>query len=47
MIVHETSRFLLKTWNLEDIDAFAGIARDPDVMRYIAQGEPWPDSRIG
>lgn len=47
MIVHETSRLLLETWHLEDFDAFALVARDPQVMRYIAKGEPWPDSRIG
>lgn len=47
MIVHETSRLLLETWALEDFGAFSEVARDPEVMHYIAQGEPWPDSRIG
>ena len=47
MIVHETPRLLLETWNLDDFDAFATIARDPDVMRFIAEGRPWPDARIG
>lgn len=47
MIVHETPRLLLETWDLGDFDAFAAIARDPDVMRFIAEGRPWPDSRIG
>lgn len=47
MIVHETERLFLETWVLEDFEAFASIARDPQVMRFIAEGNPWPDSRIG
>lgn len=47
MIVHETHRLFLETWVLEDFEAFASIARDPQVMRFIAEGDPWPDSRIG
>ncbi|MEW7009734.1 GNAT family N-acetyltransferase [Lentilitoribacter sp. EG35] len=47
MIIHETERLLLETWELDDFDAFADIARNPDVMRYIAEGVPWSDSRIG
>lgn len=47
MIVHETQRLFLETWVLEDFEAFASIARDPQVMRFIAEGDPWPDSRIG
>lgn len=47
MIVHETQRLFLETWSLEDFDAFALIARDPQVMRFIAEGRPWSDSRIG
>lgn len=47
MIVHKTSRLLLETWHLEDFEAFALVARNPEVMRYIANGKPWSDSRIG
>lgn len=47
MIVHRTPRLLLETWEPDDFDAFAAIARDPEVMRFIAEGKPWPDSRIG
>ena len=47
MIVHETSRLSLESWDLDDFEAFAAIARDPEVMRFIADGKPWPDSRIG
>ncbi len=47
MIVHETPRLLLESWDLDDFEAFAAIARDPEVMRFIAEGKPWPDSKIG
>lgn len=47
MIIHETKRLFLETWVLEDFEAFASIARDPYVMRFISEGNPWPDSRIG
>ena len=45
--IHETERLSLQTWDLRDFDAFASIARDPAVMKYIADGLPWSDSRIG
>lgn len=45
--IHQTERLSLQTWDIDDFDAFAPIARDPAVMRYIADGAPWPDSRIG
>lgn len=47
MVVHKTQRLFLETWDLKDFDAFACIARDPQVMRFIGEGDPWPDSRIG
>lgn len=47
MIVHRTQRLNLETWKLDDFESFASIARDPQVMRFIAEGEPWTDSRIG
>lgn len=46
MIAHKTKRLFLETWALEDFEAFASIARDPQVMRFIAEGAPWPDSRV-
>lgn len=47
MIIHQTKRLLLQTWEIDDFDAFAEIATDPVVMRYIATGEAWSDQRIG
>jgi ribosomal-protein-alanine N-acetyltransferase len=42
----ETKRLLLADWQPEDWLAFRSIATDPDVMRYIGTGKPWPDGRI-
>lgn len=47
VVVKETDRLALQTWELDDFAEFAPIARDPVVMRFIADGRPWPDSRIG
>ncbi|MEP3279094.1 MAG: GNAT family N-acetyltransferase [Stappiaceae bacterium] len=47
MIVHETPRLLLQTWSLDDFDAFAVLARDPEVMRFISSGDTWSDAKIG
>lgn len=46
-IIHQTDRLHLTSWDLADFPAFAQVARDPKVMHFIAEGEPWPDSRIG
>lgn len=43
----ETKRLVFEGWTLDDFEGFAAIARNPEVMRYIAEGEPWPDERIG
>lgn len=42
----ETDRLRLGTWQPEDLAAFRPIATHPEVMRYIADGKPWPDERI-
>src|SRR5947209_8724563 len=42
----ESPRLRLLPWSPEDIDAFRPIAIDPEVMRYINNGRPWPDERI-
>jgi RimJ/RimL family protein N-acetyltransferase len=33
-----TSRLLLRRWRAEDVEPFAAICRDPEVMRYIGSG---------
>jgi RimJ/RimL family protein N-acetyltransferase len=42
----ETERLLLSEWQEEDFPAFRPIATHPEVMRYIMDGQPWPDERI-
>lgn len=33
-----TSRLLLRRWRAEDVEPFAAICRDPELMRYIGSG---------
>jgi RimJ/RimL family protein N-acetyltransferase len=42
----ETERLLLTTWEPSDWLVFREIATDPEVMRYISGGVPWPEERI-
>lgn len=41
-----TDHLLLAPWNADGWLALKPIATDPEVMRYISEGEPWPDDRI-
>lgn len=34
----ETDRLLLRRWHVEDIEPFAALCSDPEVMRYIGSG---------
>jgi RimJ/RimL family protein N-acetyltransferase len=38
--VIETPRLLLRSFTPDDLDEFALLCADPDVMRYIGNGEP-------
>jgi RimJ/RimL family protein N-acetyltransferase len=42
----ETARMRLLPWQPEDWLLLRPIATDPQVMRYISDGKPWPDERI-
>jgi ribosomal-protein-alanine N-acetyltransferase len=42
----ETARMRLLPWELDDWVLLRPIATDPEVMRYISDGKPWPDERI-
>jgi RimJ/RimL family protein N-acetyltransferase len=42
----ETARLRLLPWQPEDWLQLRPIATDPEVVRYISNGEPWPDERI-
>jgi len=41
-----TERLLFSPWTEADWLALKPIATDPEVMRYISEGQPWPDDRI-
>jgi RimJ/RimL family protein N-acetyltransferase len=36
----QTERLLLRAWRPDDFEDFARISADPEVMRYIASGQP-------
>jgi ribosomal-protein-alanine N-acetyltransferase len=42
----ETARMRLSPWQPDDWLRLRQIANDPQVMRYISDGQPWPDERI-
>ena len=42
----ETPRLRLLPWHEDDWLQLKPIAQDPEVMRYISDGQPWPDERI-
>ena len=42
----ETPRLRLLPWQPDDWLQLRPIAQDPEVMRYISNGQPWPDERI-
>jgi RimJ/RimL family protein N-acetyltransferase len=46
VFVLETARMRLLPWQADDWLLLRPIGRDPQVMRYISDGEPWPDERI-
>lgn len=42
----ETERLVVRPWQPGDRDAFTGMARDVEVMRYIHGGTPFSDAEI-
>lgn len=41
MTIHaRTERLLLRDWSSDDVDAYADIVGDPEVMRHIGNGQP-------
>ena len=42
----ETARMRLLPWQADDWLLLRPIATDPQVMRHISDGKPWPDERI-
>ena len=46
MTVLETERLLIVNWQADDWQAFRYIATNPQVTRYIGNGQIWDDERI-
>src|SRR2546423_14617809 len=42
----KTNRAYLREWVPDDWKRFAILATDPRVMRYLGDGQPWPEDRI-
>ena len=42
----ETERLRLEPWLADEWIALRPIATDPEVMRYISHGQPWPEDQI-
>jgi RimJ/RimL family protein N-acetyltransferase len=42
----ETERLLIRPWESADRDAFAALARDPEVTRYVHGGTPYSEEEI-
>ena len=42
----ETARLRLLPWESRDWLQLKPIAQDPEVMRYISNGQPWPDEGL-
>jgi RimJ/RimL family protein N-acetyltransferase len=41
-----TERLRLEPWREDDWLQLKPIAQDPEVVRYVSNGEPWPEERI-
>ncbi len=46
MTALETQRLLIEDWQVDDWHAFRYIATNPEVMRFIGNGQIWDDERI-
>jgi RimJ/RimL family protein N-acetyltransferase len=42
----ETERLIIRPWQPEDRPAFAAMARDPEVMRFVHHGQPYTDEEM-
>lgn len=42
----ETARLRLRRFTIDDLDTFASICTDPDVMKYIGAGTPVPREEL-
>ena len=42
----ETARLLVRPWEPRDRAAFTSMARDPEVMRFVHNGEPYTEDEV-
>jgi RimJ/RimL family protein N-acetyltransferase len=42
----QTERLELSPWGEDDIEGLRALATDPEVVRYISNGVPWPEERV-
>jgi ribosomal-protein-alanine N-acetyltransferase len=42
----ETERLIIRPWEPSDREAFGGLTRDPEVMRYVHGGTPYAEGEI-
>ncbi len=45
-MILETERLVVRPWIADDRDAFAAMARDPEMMRFINRGKPFAEPEI-
>ena len=45
IIAPQSARLIFRDWLDDDVPAFHAINSDPQVMRYVADGQVWPISR--
>jgi RimJ/RimL family protein N-acetyltransferase len=41
-----TERLRIRPWTVRDRHALVRLTGDADMMRFLSNGEPWPDHRI-
>jgi RimJ/RimL family protein N-acetyltransferase len=46
MVELDTARLRLRPWHADDLNAYARLLADPQVVRYISGGRPLPRQRV-
>ncbi len=41
----ESARLILRRWGPDDVALLTAMAREPQVVRYVGDGRPWPAER--
>lgn len=44
-IAFETKRLIFRNWTTADLERFHAICSDPSVMRFVNDGQTWPEAR--